>query len=101
MAVRKGKTRPTRTLQQPLQPRSTPPVVQPPPATTPSPTAADARRAARFVEQTRQQAEDCAKLVTLPVQQLYMWSALPFALGAIVCFTIYRLTKARLRTAAP
>jgi MFS transporter, AAHS family, 4-hydroxybenzoate transporter len=35
--------------------------------------------------------------VGLPVQQLYLWSALPFALGAIVCFTIYRLDTARLR----
>src|SRR3954469_19113716 len=40
-----------------------------------------------------------ALFVTLPVQQLYMWSALPFALGAVVCFTIYRLNEARLREA--
>jgi AAHS family 4-hydroxybenzoate transporter-like MFS transporter len=38
-----------------------------------------------------------ALFVTLPVDQLYMWSALPFALGAIVCYTVYRLNEARLR----
>ena len=31
-----------------------------------------------------------ALFVGMPVQQLYMWSALPFAAGAIVCFTIHR-----------
>jgi hypothetical protein len=25
-----------------------------------------------------------------------MWSALPFALGAVVCFTVHRLNTARL-----
>ncbi len=34
----------------------------------------------------------------LPVPQLYMWSALPFAVGAAVCFIIYRLNAARLKT---
>jgi len=34
--------------------------------------------------------------VGLPVQQLYVWSALPFAAGAIVCFAIHRLNTARL-----
>jgi MFS transporter, AAHS family, 4-hydroxybenzoate transporter len=38
-----------------------------------------------------------ALFVGLPVQQLYLWSALPFALGAIVCFTVYRLDTTRLR----
>ena len=38
-----------------------------------------------------------ALFVSLPVQQLYMWSALPFVLGAVVCFSIYRLNEARLR----
>ena len=38
-----------------------------------------------------------ALFVTMPVQQLYLWSALPFLLGAIVCFAIYRLNEARLR----
>ena len=31
-----------------------------------------------------------ALFVGMPVQQLYMWSALPFAAGAIVCFAIHR-----------
>ncbi|HEV2160929.1 MAG TPA: MFS transporter [Stellaceae bacterium] len=34
--------------------------------------------------------------VTLPIQQLYMWSALPFLVGAVVCHTISRLNEARL-----
>ena len=38
-----------------------------------------------------------ALLIGLPVQHLYAWSALPFAAGALVCFTIYRLNEARLR----
>ena len=38
-----------------------------------------------------------ALFVTLPVQQLYMWSALPFVLGAVICFTIYLLNEARLK----
>jgi AAHS family 4-hydroxybenzoate transporter-like MFS transporter len=33
----------------------------------------------------------------LPVPQLYMWSALPFAVGAVVCFIVYRLNAARLK----
>jgi AAHS family 4-hydroxybenzoate transporter-like MFS transporter len=37
-----------------------------------------------------------ALFVGLPVQQLYMWSAIPFAVGAIVCFLIHRLNAARL-----
>ena len=41
-----------------------------------------------------------ALFVGLPVEQLYMWSALPFAAGAIACFVIYRLNEARL-TAHP
>jgi len=35
--------------------------------------------------------------VALPVQQLYLWSAIPFALGAVICATIYRLNEARVR----
>jgi MFS transporter, AAHS family, 4-hydroxybenzoate transporter len=38
-----------------------------------------------------------ALFVGIPVQQLYMWSALPFAAGAVVCFAIYLLNEARLR----
>jgi len=34
--------------------------------------------------------------VGMPVQQLYMWSALPFVAGAVVCFAIHRLNTARL-----
>jgi MFS family permease len=41
-----------------------------------------------------------ALFVSLPVQQLYMWSALPFLLGAVVCYAIYRLNDARLRRAS-
>jgi AAHS family 4-hydroxybenzoate transporter-like MFS transporter len=37
-----------------------------------------------------------ALFVGLPVEKLYMWSALPFAVGAVVCFAIYRLNEARL-----
>src|SRR3954470_24592186 len=37
-----------------------------------------------------------ALFVGMPVQQLYMWSALPFLAGALVCFVIHRLTQARL-----
>jgi len=33
----------------------------------------------------------------MPVEQLYMWSALPFAASAIICFTIYHLNNARLK----
>jgi MFS transporter, AAHS family, 4-hydroxybenzoate transporter len=38
-----------------------------------------------------------ALFVGLPVQQLYMWSALPFAAGAVVCFAIHWLNTARLK----
>ena len=38
-----------------------------------------------------------AAFVGLPIQQLYMWSALPFAAGAVVCFIVYRFNSARLR----
>ena len=37
-----------------------------------------------------------ALFVGMPVETLYMWSALPFALGAVVCFAIYRLNETRL-----
>jgi transposase len=73
MAVRKNKSRNARTLQQPLQPTPTPPLVNPdqtkPEAPTPQPQAtADLRRVARCAEQTRRQAEECARLAALPVQ---------------------------------
>ena len=38
-----------------------------------------------------------ALFVGLPVPQLYMWSALPFAVGAVVTYIIYVLNNARLR----
>jgi MFS transporter, AAHS family, 4-hydroxybenzoate transporter len=38
-----------------------------------------------------------AYFVGLPVPQLYMWSAIPFAVGAVVCFVIYKLNTARLK----
>src|SRR5215831_5256722 len=37
-----------------------------------------------------------AVFVGLPVQTLYMWAALPFAVGAVTCFIIHRLNTARL-----
>ena len=38
-----------------------------------------------------------AAFVGLPVQQLYMWAAIPFAVGAVICFIVYRLNEARLK----
>ena len=35
-------------------------------------------------------------LVGMPVQNLYMWSALPFAAGAVICFWVHKLNTARL-----
>ena len=35
--------------------------------------------------------------VGLPVERLYVWSALPFAAGAVVCFAIHALNTARLK----
>jgi AAHS family 4-hydroxybenzoate transporter-like MFS transporter len=29
-----------------------------------------------------------ALFVGLPVEKLYMWSALPFTLGAVICFAV-------------
>jgi hypothetical protein len=37
-----------------------------------------------------------ALFVGMSVEKLYMWSALPFVAGAVVCFVIYRLNEARL-----
>jgi MFS transporter, AAHS family, 4-hydroxybenzoate transporter len=37
-----------------------------------------------------------ALFVGLPVTRLYMWSALPFAVGAVICFAVHRLNVARL-----
>src|ERR687887_99271 len=38
-----------------------------------------------------------ALFVTLPVDKLYMWSATPFLIGALICFTVHRLNQARIR----
>jgi AAHS family 4-hydroxybenzoate transporter-like MFS transporter len=38
-----------------------------------------------------------AQFATLPITELYMWSAIPFAAGAVVTFIIYALTNARFR----
>jgi AAHS family 4-hydroxybenzoate transporter-like MFS transporter len=38
-----------------------------------------------------------AVFIGLPVQQLYMWAAVPFAVGAVICFIVYRLNEARLK----
>ena len=72
MAVRKSKQH-VRVLQQPLQPRPTPPIVHADPAKDQQsvlrpPTAAAGRRAARVAEQARHDAEACAKVAALPVQ---------------------------------
>jgi hypothetical protein len=32
----------------------------------------------------------------MPVDRLYMWSALPFAAGAVVCYAIHVLNTRRL-----
>src|SRR5205085_7083720 len=37
-----------------------------------------------------------AVFVGLPVQTLYMWAALPFAAGAVICYAIHRLHAIRL-----
>lgn len=36
-------------------------------------------------------------IIGLPVQEIYLWSSLPFLAGAIVCFAIHYLNQARLR----
>lgn len=38
-----------------------------------------------------------ALIIGLPVQEIYLWSTLPFALGAIICFAIHYLNTARVR----
>jgi AAHS family 4-hydroxybenzoate transporter-like MFS transporter len=37
-----------------------------------------------------------ALFVGLSVDRLYMWSALPFAIAAVICFIVHRLNTARL-----
>ena len=38
-----------------------------------------------------------ALFVGQPVPELYMWSAIPFAVGAVVTFIVYQLVNARLK----
>ena len=38
-----------------------------------------------------------ALFVTLPVDRLYMWSAVPFLIGAVACYTVHRLNQERIR----
>jgi AAHS family 4-hydroxybenzoate transporter-like MFS transporter len=38
-----------------------------------------------------------ALLVGMSIETIYMWSALPFVVGAVVCFAIHILNTARLR----
>src|SRR5579863_6469990 len=38
-----------------------------------------------------------AAFVGMPIQNLYMWAAVPFALGAVVCYIVHRLNEARLK----
>ena len=35
--------------------------------------------------------------VAMPVDQLFVWASLPFALGAVICYMIHRLYEARTR----
>jgi transposase len=86
MSVRKARSHTVRLLQQPLQPKPTPPFVQPDkaqaqaqvqaqaqarPADRQAQAARDLRHAARLTEQDRRQAEDCAKVAALPVQHAH------------------------------
>ncbi len=81
MAVRKANQQHARTMQQPLQTKPTAPIVNPEPSNEPkaapdnkakaSPrprTAAKKRRGQRIAEQTRRQAEGCAKVAAMPVK---------------------------------
>jgi MFS transporter, AAHS family, 4-hydroxybenzoate transporter len=38
-----------------------------------------------------------AAFIGLPIQSLYMWAAVPFAVGAVICFIVHRLNQTRLR----
>jgi transposase len=71
MSVRKAQTLAARTLQQPLPPKPTRPIVHPNKAQAPArpaDPAADLRRVARSAEQARRDAAECAKLASLPVK---------------------------------
>jgi transposase len=73
MTTGKRTTTNVRTLQRPLQPTPTAPIVNPPAndvqtSSQPSQAATDLRRAARRAERLRAEAEACAKLAAQPVQ---------------------------------
>ncbi len=42
-----------------------------------------------------------ALFVAMPVQRLYMWAAVPFAVGAVICFFVHRLNESRLHRTSP
>ena len=68
MAGRKVESLNARILQQPLLPKPNPPIVRPDTVAPPPQPAADLGRAARLREQTRREAEACAKIASLPVR---------------------------------
>jgi MFS transporter, AAHS family, 4-hydroxybenzoate transporter len=35
--------------------------------------------------------------VGLPIERLYMWASIPFAVGAVICYIVHRLNEARLK----
>ena len=39
-----------------------------------------------------------ALFVRMPVDRLYIWSAAPFLLGAVICYTVHRLNQQRIRS---
>jgi len=39
-----------------------------------------------------------ALFVRMPVDRLYLWSAAPFLLGAVICYTVHRLNQERMRS---
>jgi AAHS family 4-hydroxybenzoate transporter-like MFS transporter len=38
-----------------------------------------------------------AAFIGMPIQNLYMWAAVPFAVGAVICYIVHRLNQARLK----
>ena len=68
LAGRKVESLNARILQQPLLPKPNPPIVRPDQVAPPPQPAADLGRAARLREQTRREAEACAKIASLPVR---------------------------------
>lgn len=69
MAGRKVESINARILQQPLQPKPQPPIVRPDTVpNNPQPQTPDLRRAARLAERARREAEECAKVASMPVR---------------------------------